>query len=93
MYAEPLSGSPRGDLKVEALKQQKLGQIKLLVEGRRGVELSTPTTQPRACEAGRPCARRRCHPPLHSQKNWDPVMARLLPQMKTQNSAPSPGPL
>lgn len=33
MYAEPLSGSPRGDLKVEALKQQKLGQIKLLVGG------------------------------------------------------------
>lgn len=62
MYAEPHSGSPGGDLKAEALKQQERGQIKLLVGGAAWSQLSSPTTQPRACKAGKPCALKRRYP-------------------------------
>lgn len=50
------------------------------------VKFSIYTTQPRACKMQEgPGHRDATLSPLHSQKNWDPVMARGLPR----NSVPS----
>ena len=73
MYAEPHSGSPGGDLKAEGLKQQKWGQIKLLVGGAVWSRALHPHDPAQSLCAATLLL------PLHSRKNWDPIMARGLP--------------
>lgn len=72
MYAEPLSGSPRGDLKVEALKQQKLGQIKLLVGGAAWSRALHPHNPAQSLRGGKALCAATLPPPLHSQKKLGP---------------------
>lgn len=79
MYAEPHSGSPRGDLKAEALKQQEWGQIKLLVGGAAWSRALQSHDPAHSLQGGKALRAEMPLPPLHSQKNWDPVMARGLP--------------
>lgn len=79
MYAEPHSGSPGGDLKAEGLKQQKWGQIKLLVGGAVWSRALHPHDPAQSLRGGKALCAATLLLPLHSRKNWDPIMARGLP--------------
>lgn len=68
MYAEPLSGSPGGDLKVEALKQQKLGQIKLLVGGAAWSRAPPPQPSPEPARREGPVRHDAATPTSQSKK-------------------------
>lgn len=67
---------------MEALKQQERGQIKLLLGGWQGVRPPRTRRSPGPARCGKALRTETSLSPLHSQKGWDPGMARDGPGIK-----------
>lgn len=67
---------------MEALKQQERGQIKLLLGGWQGVRPPRTRRSPGPVRCGKALRTETSLSPLHSQKGWDPGMARDGPGIK-----------